>query len=486
MKRYAIGLIAAVFAIVAGSVSAQNARITGTIMVRERIALTPRAAVEVTLEDVSRADVTATVVARMRLESPGQAPIGFELPYDASRIDARRRYALRAQIFEDDRLVFSTAQPTFVLTQGRGAQATLMLTPVAGTADRAGAAEAVPPPSAAAGAVMSSTAARTPAGELRNLPATFTGTAAGTRYQLNLFPDESYFLRIAPLSGRDAGQDDIGSWTLSSDRRVLVLRGSRQTTEMFTIQDQGTLRGLPLDASPPAAGAGVELRRLSTFTPFDVRLTVTGMYQPVGESGQFTECLTGQQWPASPGEALRAVGTSRRQTVGRESSGVLVTVEGALITRRGPLGAPGGRQWLQVDRVVRTDPQGRCEPRFAATPLTNTIWRLTRLGTEAVTIAPGTRGATLTFRETPRSFSASGGCNRIAGSYQITGDSIGLRSVGTLTACPNGGGLDQRLRAALNDARSYRVMGPVLELYDARRQLVARFESGEAQKSSEF
>jgi putative lipoprotein len=100
MNRYRTACAAACAVVAAASLTAQGARVSGTVTYRERVALTPRAAVEITLEDVSRADAAANVIARLRLESPGQPPIAFELPYDASRIDPRRRYAVRAQIFE--------------------------------------------------------------------------------------------------------------------------------------------------------------------------------------------------------------------------------------------------------------------------------------------------------------------------------------------------------------------------------------------------
>ena len=49
--------------------------ITGTVSYRERIMLTPAAIVTVSLEDVSRADAPAIMVAQHIIEAPGQVPV---------------------------------------------------------------------------------------------------------------------------------------------------------------------------------------------------------------------------------------------------------------------------------------------------------------------------------------------------------------------------------------------------------------------------
>jgi uncharacterized lipoprotein YbaY/heat shock protein HslJ len=474
MKLYARACIVSFAVLTTAALLAQGNRITGTVMMRERIALSPRATVEIRLEDVSRADASGEVVARMRLESPGQPPIGFELPYDANRIDPRRRYAVRAEIADGDRVMFTTAQPAFVLTQGRGSQVNLMLVAAVG---RQGAVAGSPAPS-----VLTSTpplAAAPSAIELRNLPATFAGTLRAddgslARYEINLFPDESFFLRRSPLPARGGAEDDLGSYVLSSDRRVLILRGSKPTSSlMLAIRDNTTLRPLTLDGRPTAEG---ELRRASGFNPLTLRATMTGVYEIDGNGGYFIECLTGQRWPVNQGDAIRAANAPTRRTFGRDSTGVFLAIEGRLSSSRGPGRAPDGIA-LDVERVTSTQPRGRCEPRFSAAPLANTPWMVTMLRGEGVK-AGRTGRPSLTFREQPRSFAANSGCSHLAGTYQVVGETIGLRSAGTLGSCPDGGDLDRRFRAMLTEARGYRILGRTMELLNANREVVARFEAG--------
>ncbi len=54
--------------------------VTGTAAYRERIALPPDAVLEVSLEDVSRADAPADLIARTTVDPAGQVPIPFSIP----------------------------------------------------------------------------------------------------------------------------------------------------------------------------------------------------------------------------------------------------------------------------------------------------------------------------------------------------------------------------------------------------------------------
>ena len=183
--------------------SAQVGLVKGTATYRERMALPPNAVLEATLEDVSRADAPAEIVGQTRFEGLGNPPIRFEISYDPSRINPRNRYTVRARIFVGGRLFFTTDQRYPVLTGGQGHEVEVLLR-------RAGAGPA------SGGA-----------GSLGRLPATFAGDlpcadCPGMRHRLELFQDEAFFLRVSYLGkSESAGFDDIGTWTVASDRRTL-------------------------------------------------------------------------------------------------------------------------------------------------------------------------------------------------------------------------------------------------------------------------
>jgi putative lipoprotein len=94
--------------------------LAGTVTYRERMALPADATIEVRLEDVSRADAPATVLAEQRTAAEGrQVPIPFELRYAADRIEANGRYGLRAQVrTSGGELMFTTTSHHAVLRDG--------------------------------------------------------------------------------------------------------------------------------------------------------------------------------------------------------------------------------------------------------------------------------------------------------------------------------------------------------------------------------
>ena len=142
MKNATQTLLAMILAMVASACQEQapataddasvpdTAVISGTVSYRERIALSSQAELEVTLEDVSRQDVAATVIARQTIADPGQVPIRFELAYAPADIDERMSYSLRAKIQDRGRLMFTSDTHTPVLTRGAGREAHMMLVAV--------------------------------------------------------------------------------------------------------------------------------------------------------------------------------------------------------------------------------------------------------------------------------------------------------------------------------------------------------------------
>jgi uncharacterized lipoprotein YbaY len=89
--------------------SATSPMITGTVAYRVRMALPPEAAIDVQLEDVSRADVPAILVAENNFAAEGkQVPIAFHLPYNAAEIHANHRYQGACKDHRRGQLVLTT------------------------------------------------------------------------------------------------------------------------------------------------------------------------------------------------------------------------------------------------------------------------------------------------------------------------------------------------------------------------------------------
>ena len=106
----------------------QTARVNGTVTWRERMAVPPDATVTVRLQDVSRMDAPAVVMAEQTIATEGrQPPYAFELALDTAAIDPGKRYTVSARAEQKGQLLFinDTAYP--VMTQGGGYTVHLML-----------------------------------------------------------------------------------------------------------------------------------------------------------------------------------------------------------------------------------------------------------------------------------------------------------------------------------------------------------------------
>ena len=316
---------------------------------------------------------------------------------------------------------------------------------------------------------------------LTSLPATFTGTlpcadCPGIKYELNLFPDESFFLRTTYLDRTaPSNTDDIGTWVLSSDRRVLLLKGNREAPVYFSVRDSQTLRLLDTQAKEIDSKVRQELKRTITFQPVEVRLPVRGTY--LAEAGTFAECSTGQRWPVAAEAAGRDLEAADQQARKKPGAPVLVALEGR-VAHRPRAGGQGTAPMLIVEKVTKASPGETCPPRFAAAPLQDTTWRLTRIGETVVARASNPKQeASLTFESATGHFVGSGECNRILGTYHLSGDVVSMKSSGTMKSCPAGTETQATFGKAANGTYTYRIIGRTLQFNDDQGRPVATFEA---------
>lgn len=116
-----------------GSVETQDNVVSGTVTYRQRIALPATAVLTVKLVDVSRQDVSSTIITEQRIETAGkQVPFSFDLVYDRSKIQERGRYEIQAEIRDGGRLLYITDTSNPVLTQGKPRVADVVVVPVRG------------------------------------------------------------------------------------------------------------------------------------------------------------------------------------------------------------------------------------------------------------------------------------------------------------------------------------------------------------------
>jgi putative lipoprotein len=104
-----------------------NDVIKGTVIYRERIALTPSAYLEVILADVSLADAPYIILNKKIISPLGQTPIFFEINYDRRQILENHSYSVMAKIVDHGSLVFINDQAYTVITKNQSKEVSMVL-----------------------------------------------------------------------------------------------------------------------------------------------------------------------------------------------------------------------------------------------------------------------------------------------------------------------------------------------------------------------
>jgi uncharacterized lipoprotein YbaY/heat shock protein HslJ len=459
----AVLVLAGVAVLLVPAAVAQN-RITGSATYRERVALTPDAVFEATLEDVSRADAPAEVIGRTREENPGQVPLSFEIRLDPGLIDPSRRYVVRASIREGGRIRFSGSQAYTPPVYGQPSRLSILMRAVAAPAPEVEPAERTEHVST-----------------LGILPATFSGLlpcadCAGIRYQVNLLLDRAYMQRTTYLrDGHDASFHEIGTWSLSNDARTLTLDGGRRSVAQWEVRNGQTLRKLDAAGNPIHSDLPYELTRRPRLEPMEPRARLTGMFRYQADAARFRDCRSGLQWPVEMSgdyRALERAYTARRPRPGAE---LMVSVQGR-IEERPRMDESGTEPTLVVEEFVAAMPDEKCEAYAPPASLMNVRWVPTQIAGAEVTVTGQQREPWIMLDPRSKRLSGSGGCNRISGGFQAGRDTLRFgRMASTMMACP-GLEAETAFLRALEATRRYHVLGRTLELLDGDGRLLARLE----------
>lgn len=119
---------------VAAKPGIQQPSVSGTVWIRQKVALPPDAVLTVTLSDASLADAPSKVLSQQAVRTEGkQAPFSFVLPFNPADVQPNARILLSAAITVNDKLVFITDTVQEVINRG-GTKADLTLVPVQQTA----------------------------------------------------------------------------------------------------------------------------------------------------------------------------------------------------------------------------------------------------------------------------------------------------------------------------------------------------------------
>jgi putative lipoprotein len=132
-------LVVALLALPAAAAAQATSRVTGTAVIRQRVALPNNAVVTFQLLDASRAGTAAVVLAEQKFTTNGrQAPFQFELQYDPARIQQSGVYVVQGNVVVDGRLRYATTQQYRVITGGGPSTITIELQAIAPLPSTAG------------------------------------------------------------------------------------------------------------------------------------------------------------------------------------------------------------------------------------------------------------------------------------------------------------------------------------------------------------
>lgn len=326
-------------------------------------------------------------------------------------------------------------------------------------------------------------AASAESGPLGPLPATFAGDlpcadCPGTVYQLDLFDDQVFYLRISYLDrGDDAFFDDLGSWSTDPEGTVLALWGTGDTPTRFRIVDSETLRLLDREGEDIESSLNYNLMRSAEFSAIEPQLSMRGMYMYMADAALFTDCLTGRRLPVAMEADNLALERAYLEAQRRPGDELLIGFEGR-IALRPPMEGDGVHPTVIVEKFTGLWPGETCGARMSVSELLGTRWRLTRLGEEPVILTENQRAPFFTLQSEGNRVSGFGGCNTFNGSFESEGEEISFgRLATTMMACIEGEDTERAFLGALDKTVNFRHIRHHLELLDENGELLLRLEA---------
>ena len=321
-----------------------------------------------------------------------------------------------------------------------------------------------------------------PAGSELQLPASFTGTLPcqgcnGIRAQLDLWPDGVFHLNRAGDGSPDR-EDDLGRWRHDPGSPVILLYGGREMPLQFEVIGPRTLRPLDVHGKPAGKGDRYDLTSAGQLRPADVNRGLHGMFLYFADAASFEECLTGRRYPvAMEGDYLALERAYMARPDPTPGAPVMASFDGE-ITRRPPMEGTGAEPTVVVRRFVGIWPGQTCERAMSHASLAPQYWRIVSLRGTTVSPVANEREPHLILRGEAGGYVATAGCDRLKGTYRVSGPEIAFDPPGSAGPCP----ADLRQREAtlldvLASARGWKIQGQVLELFDASGKPVAVLEA---------
>lgn len=117
-------------------------------------------------------------------------------------------------------------------------------------------------------------------------------------------------------------------------------------------------------------------------------------------------------------------------------------------------------------------------PAITTAGLLNTYWRLSELEGQQIVTPAGARELHVVLNSENQRVSGFSGCNRLAGGYALSGDTLRFDQVaGTLMACAGDMDIEKRFLAAFPQVARWEISGETLRWLDAGGKTLATFQA---------
>jgi heat shock protein HslJ len=126
--------------------------------------------------------------------------------------------------------------------------------------------------------------------------------------------------------------------------------------------------------------------------------------------------------------------------------------------------------------VIAGGMQGQSGKHKAAAPLEKTEWKLTWLNGTKIEMGTPQQVPYIQLDPESHRVSGSGGCNRLMGGYELSGDHLKFSQMAmTRMACLHGGDTESSFAKALDQVTTWKIVGGKLLLMDADQHALAKF-----------
>lgn len=321
--------------------------------------------------------------------------------------------------------------------------------------------------------------------------AQITGSAT-YRERIALPPDAVFEVLLEDVSRMDVPAVEIGRTTLAApgfppfdfviDYDPAAIEPGNSYAVRATVRVDGALRFTSDTVHPVLTrGAGDEVdilmvaiaRNAAATDDADDGASLRGLVSYGAEAAMFTDCVNGRSYEISPDGDFAAL-EHAYLAAGREPGLPMVaTFEGKV------LDADEGPSTVLVERFIGVWPDETCAPAPVEVGLTDTYWKLLRLGDVEILPGEGRREAHLMMRGDGETFEATVGCNQLHGEFSRDEDRLSFsEAISTMMACPPPlDAWESTFRSVLDATAHWRIDGTTLELFDTSGTTLARFEA---------